>query len=316
MNNAWNRLKLNYMNKVLDNSNISKHLGKVTGYKSTYDPSLLVREPRINNRKHLDITDETVPFTGYDIWNAYEVSCLTADGMPIAAIAKIVYPCKNKYIVESKSIKLYMNSFNMQVFKGSVPCVVNELQNTIARDLSNLLETEVKVHVRLAKAVSDDLFYPPVFSNKSFPTLEHNIDISMIQSRSYTEDPSILSAIESTASTVQRFHSALLKSNCRVTSQPDWGDVYIHYKGKYAITSTSLLQYIVSFRDECHFHEEICETIYMRLFRLFFPEELMVSCLYVRRGGIDINPIRASNYSLLDEVLIDETKYFTKTVRQ
>jgi len=304
------------MNKVLDNSNISKHLGKVTGYKSTYDPSLLVREPRINNRKHLDITDENAPFGGYDIWNAYEVSCLTAEGMPIAAIAKIVYPCKNHYIVESKSIKLYMNSFNMQVFKGNMIQVLNELQNTIARDLSNLLETDVKVYVRSAAAVSDDLYYPPVFSNKDYPTLENNIDVTMIQSKSYTEDPSILSAIKIPESRVQRFHSALLKSNCRVTSQPDWGDVYIHYKGKYEINQTSLLQYIVSFRDECHFHEEICETIYMRLFRLFKPEELVVSCLYVRRGGIDINPTRASNYSLLDTALIDEFKYFTKTVRQ
>jgi len=304
------------MNKVLDNSNISKHLGKVTGYKSTYDPSLLVREPRINNRKHLDITDENPPFVGYDIWNAYEVSCLTAEGMPIAAIAKIVYPCRNKYIVESKSIKLYMNSFNMQVFKGNMIQVLNELQSTIARDLSMLLETNVKVYVRSTAAVSDDLYYPPVFSNKDFPTLENNIDVTMIQSRSYTEDPSILSAIETSETKTQRFHSALLKSNCRVTSQPDWGDVYIHYKGKYQINQTSLLQYIVSFRDECHFHEEICETIYTRLFRLFKPEELVVSCLYVRRGGIDINPTRASDYNLLDKSLKDETKYFTKTVRQ
>jgi len=304
------------MNTQLDNSNISKHLGRITGYKSTYDPSLLVREPRINNRKHLDITDENPPFGGYDIWNAYEVSCLTNEGMPVAAIAKIVYPCKNKYIVESKSIKLYMNSFNMQKFKGNIIQVLNELQSTIARDLSKLLETDVKVYVRPTIAIDDELFYPPVFPNKHYPTLENDIDVTYIQYKSYTEDPSILSAIETSDSKVQRFHSALLKSNCRVTSQPDWGDVYIHYKGKYEINPTSLLQYIVSFRDECHFHEEICETIYMRLFRKFNPEELVVSCLYVRRGGIDINPTRASRYDLLDKALIDETKYFTKTVRQ
>jgi len=304
------------MNTQLDNSNISKHLGRITGYKSTYDPSLLVREPRINNRKHLDITDENIPFGGYDIWNAYEVSCITNEGMPIAAIAKIVYPCKNKYIVESKSIKLYMNSFNMQKFKGNIIQVLNELQSTIARDLSKLLETDVKVYVRSTKAIDDELFCPPVFSNKHYPTLENDIDVTYIKSKSYTEDPSILSAIEVSDSKVQRFHSALLKSNCRVTSQPDWGDVYIHYKGKYEINPTSLLQYIVSFRDECHFHEEICETIYMRLLRKFNPEELVVSCLYVRRGGIDINPTRASRYDLLDKALIDETKYFTKTVRQ
>jgi len=253
---------------------------------------------------------------GFDIWNAYEVSCLTAEGMPIAAIAKIVYSCKSKYIVESKSIKLYMNSFNMQVFKGNIIHVLMELQETIARDLSALLETSVKVYVRSTKAIEDDLYYPPVFSNKDYPTLENNIDVTMIQAKSYIEDPSILSAIAIPDSKIQRFHSALLKSNCRVTSQPDWGDVYIHYKGKYEINQTSLLQYIVSFRDECHFHEEICETIYMRLFRKFNPEELVVSCLYVRRGGIDINPTRASRFDLLDSALIDEFKYFTKTVRQ
>lgn len=304
------------MNTQLDNSNISKHLGKITGYKSTYDPSLLVREPRLNNRKHLGINDDDAPFTGYDIWNAYEVSCLTAEGMPIAAIAKIVYPCKNHYIVESKSIKLYMNSFNMQVFKGNIIQVLNELQFIIERDLQKLLETDVKVYVRLAKAVSDDLFYPPVFYSRDYPTLENDIDVTYIKPISYNENPNILNAIEIPEARIQRFHSALLKSNCRVTSQPDWGDVYIHYKGKYEINPTSLLQYLVSFRDECHFHEEICETIYMRLFNKFYPEELVVSCLYVRRGGIDINPTRASRYDLLDKCLIDETKYFTKTVRQ
>jgi 7-cyano-7-deazaguanine reductase len=304
------------MNTTLDNSNISKHLGKITGYKATYDPSLLVREPRQNNRKHLGITDEDAPFGGYDIWNAYEVSCLTKEGMPIAAIAKIVYPAKNKYIVESKSIKLYLNSFNMQKFEGNIISVLMQLQDTIAKDLSNLLETDVKVYVRSTKAVDDDLYYPPVFSNKDYPTLENYIDVTTIKAPSYTENPDILNADQISESKVQRFHSALLKSNCRVTSQPDWGDVYIHYKGKYEINPTSLLQYIVSFRDECHFHEEICETIYMRIFQKFFPEELVVSCLYVRRGGIDINPTRSSNYSLLDRSLIDEFKYFTKTVRQ
>jgi len=303
------------MNKVLDNSNISKHLGKVTGYISTYDSTLLVREPRINNRKHLDITDETAPFVGYDIWNAYEVSCLTAEGMPIAAIAKIVYSCKSKYIVESKSIKLYMNSFNMEKIQGNIISVLMKLQDTIARDLTKLLETDVKVYVRLTGAIDDSLFYPPVFSNKDYSTLENNIDVTDISAISYTENPEILSAKRG-STRIQRFHSALLKSNCRVTSQPDWGDVYIHYKGQYEINSTSLLQYIVSFRDECHFHEEICETIYMRLLKKFEPQELVVSCLYVRRGGIDINPTRASSYSLLDTSLVDEFKYFTKTVRQ
>lgn len=303
-------------NTVLDNSNISKHLGRITGYKATYDPSLLVREPRQNNRKHLGLKDEELPFTGFDIWNAYEVSCLTAQGMPIAAIAKIVYPCTSKYIVESKSIKLYMNSFNMEVFEGNIIAILMKLQNVIAKDLSKLLETDVKVYVRSTTAVNDSLYYPPVFSNKNYPTLENTIDVTTISTKEYSETPELLSGIESTVATVQRFHSALLKSNCRVTSQPDWGDVYIHYKGKWAINPTSVLKYIVSFRDECHFHEEICETIYKRFLDKFIPDELAVSCLYVRRGGIDINPTRANKFELLDKALVDEFKYFTKTVRQ
>lgn len=304
------------MNTVLDNSNISKHLGRVTGYKSTYDPSLLVKEPRQNNRKHLNIKDDELPFAGYDIWNAYEISCITAEGMPIAAIAKIVYPCNSRYIVESKSIKLYLNSFNMEKIKGNIISVLNHLQNTIKNDLSNLLETDVKVYVRSTTGIDDQLYYPPVFPVSQYPTLELDIDVTMVQALAYSETPDILYAVEIPESKTQRFHSALLKSNCRVTSQPDWGDVYIHYKGKYEISKTSLLQYIVSFRDECHFHEEICETIYKRLYDKFKPEELVISCLYVRRGGIDINPTRASKYELLDSGLKDEYKYFTKTVRQ
>jgi 7-cyano-7-deazaguanine reductase len=304
------------MNTELDNSNISKHLGKITGYKCTYDPSLLVREPRANNRKHLDISDDTPPFAGYDIWNAYEVSCLTDYGMPIAAIAKIVYPATNKYIVESKSIKLYMNSFNMEVFSGTMINVLQQLEAKIRNDLSALLETEVLVYVRLTAAVDDSVYYPPVFGTSSYPTLENLIDVTTIETADYKENPNLLSAELLAESKTQRFHSALLKSNCRVTSQPDWGDVYIHYKGKHLFNATSLLKYVVSFRDECHFHEEICETIYKRIYDRFEPEELVVSCLYVRRGGIDINPTRANKVELLDKVLIDQYKYFVKTPRQ
>jgi len=181
-----------------------------------------------------------------------------------------------------------------------------------------LLETDVEVCVRLTKAIDDNIFYPSLFPTSSYPTLENNVDVTTIKARGYKEDPKLLGWLEGDSNKVQRFHSALLKSNCRVTSQPDWGDVYIHYKGPYELNQTSLLQYIVSFRDECHFHEEICETIYKRLYDLAKPEELMVSCLYVRRGGIDINPIRANSPGLLKQnsAMWDKWKYFTKTVRQ
>jgi 7-cyano-7-deazaguanine reductase len=206
----------------------------------------------------------------------------------------------------------------METYQGNIISVLQQLEAVMENDLSKLLETEVRVCVKLTKAIDDAMYYPPLFATADYPTLENNIDVTSIKSRGYKEDPSLLGWTEGDSNKVQRFHSALLKSNCRVTSQPDWGDVYIHYKGPYQLNQTSLLQYIVSFRDECHFHEEICETIYKRLYDLVKPEELMVSCLYVRRGGIDINPIRANSQELLKQnhAMWDKFKYFPKTVRQ
>jgi len=301
------------MLKELDNSNISKHLGQTSQYKSTYDKTLLVREPRANNRQHLSISDDTPPFVGYDIWNAYEVSCLCENGTPITGFAKIVYPATNKYIVESKSIKLYFNSYNMTRFAGTVAEVVAAMETLIEGDLSELLETEVKVCVFTSQRA--DRGSRKIFNEEQYITLETFVNQSKLECTEYKENPEILKAVETRVQSVY-YHSSLLKSNCRVTSQPDWGDVYIQYKGKYTFDEPALLKYIVSFRDECHFHEEICETIYKRIWDRFEPEDLVVSCLYVRRGGIDINPTRANRVELLNRDLIDEKVYFTKTLRQ
>ena len=301
------------MLKELDNSNISKHLGQTSQYKSTYDKSLLVREPRANNRQHLSISDDKPPFVGYDIWNAYEVSCLCENGTPITGFAKIVYPATNEYIVESKSIKLYLNSYNMTRFAGTVQEVVAALETLIASDLSVLLETKVAASIFISQ--NADKNSAKIFSIDDYITLETFVNQSKLVCTEYKENPNILQAVETRGQKLY-YHSSLLKSNCRVTSQPDWGDVYIYYKGKYAFDEPSLLKYIVSFRDECHFHEEICETIYKRIWDRFEPEELVVTCLYVRRGGIDINPTRASHVDLLNKDLINSEVYFTKTLRQ
>ena len=136
----------------------------------------------------------------------------------------------------------------------------------------------------------------------------------------YTEEPRLLTGDEFVSSQEylvrQEYHSSLLKSNCRVTHQPDWGDVYIAMKGIKVVKPENLLKYIVSFRDENHFHEEICETIYKRLWDTFEPKELAVTCLYARRGGIDINPTRVSHVDLLTDSLIDMDAPFSKTPRQ
>ena len=211
---------------TLDNSNISVHLGKTSQYKAQYDPTLLVREPRASNRNHLSIDDDNLPFIGYDVWNAYEVSALNKNGLPITGIVKITYPASSKYIVESKSHKLYMNTFNMTVFTSHDPVEIYRLiEDIIAKDLSSLLETEVTVKMFGVDSLG--------FSNLSviedrydYITLERYYPLRNIECNSYRETPELLNtSYVNSVVTHQKYHSSLLKSNCRVTSQPDWGDV-------------------------------------------------------------------------------------------
>ena len=307
-------------NSKLDNSNISKHLGQSSQYKSTYDKGLLVREPRSNNREYLNIFDDALPFVGSDTWNAYECSFLLKNGRPVTGVVKCVYPCSSKYIVESKSIKLYFNSFNMTKMGDGNDEAVKNFEEISARDLSELLQTDVKVS-----------FHSGVRVNKKFSSpdnewdIEHYLNVDLLEDTGgleytqYTEDPSLLEAVSRGNEVEQKFYSGLLKSNCRVTSQPDWGDVFIHIKSKNAIDAHSILKYVISFRDECHFHEEICECIYKRLQDAFEPSELLVMCLYARRGGIDINPVRASSNDLIERFakpLVDPGMIHIKTSKQ
>lgn len=306
---------------VLDNSRITKHLGQISDYKDQYDPDLLVAEPRSNNRQHLGIKDDDLPFVGFDTWNAYEVSALTDNGLPVAGVAKIVYPCDSPSIVESKSIKLYFNSYNMYKCGATPSEVLTFISKRAAEDLSRLLETHVAVHVEQARAETTGA---PIFIEDRYTTLESLLnsgDLTEMKVDTYQETPELLEVNKPTGIGRQynqfiNHHSSLLKSNCRVTSQPDWGDVFISYKGDNIVTPESLLKYIISFRDECHFHEEICETIYVRLMDKLQPERLVVTCLYARRGGIDINPVRASDKSLINKELINHHVMHVKTAKQ
>jgi len=301
----------------LDNSHITKVLGQVVTYPDQYDPSILVREPRSNNRQHLDISDDDLPFVGYDTWNAYEVSTLTSKGLPISGCMKIVYPCNSKYIVESKSIKLYLNSYNMYKCGNTRIDAITKMEHQVKRDLDKLLETTCEV---CFIEDSQHQITQPVFDHSLYESLEYSNNVDDIVFDTYQETPELLQTIpvtrNSTLPEIYYYRSGLLKSNCRVTSQPDWGDIYIKYSGNTQVTSLSLLKYIVSFRDECHFHEEICETVYKRLNDILKPTELCVTCLYARRGGIDINPVRASSPSLISDSLIDCEKMHYKTQKQ
>lgn len=299
----------------LDNSNVSKVLGKTVDYPDQYDSSILVREPRQSNRDHLDLNDNNLPFCGYDIWNAYEVSCLTKKGFPVTGIAKIVYPCDNKYIVESKSLKLYFNSFNMTRLGETADEARHIITENVAADLSTLLETDVQVSI----FAPEDVGSTTPYFGRGYDTLETRSGSGELPFNVYNESSDLLATEFITVQPYlvsQKYHSSLLKSNCRVTHQPDWGDVYIAMKAKKVVKPQDLLKYIVSFRDENHFHEEICETIYKRLWDIFDPTELAVTCLYARRGGIDINPTRVSHIDLLTDRLIDMEMPFSKTPRQ
>lgn len=304
----------------LDNSNISKHLGTISKYKATYDPELLVREPRQANRTHLDIQDDNLPFEGGDVWNAYEVSGLTNNGLPVCGVGKLYIPCNGKYIVESKSLKLYFNSFNMSYLGDTAADVRTEIERRVQKDLSELLDVNVEVRIFSNRDMLDAEVTSKTEWNHTddgFITLEDEYPVEDIEFTTYQEDPNLLRVIDNPiADQVVRYHSALLKSNCRVTSQPDWGDVYIEFKGPKAVDPISLVEYIVSFRDECHFHEEICEAVTKRLLDVLEPEQLTVRCLYARRGGIDINPERYITGSNHHDSLNDVTIPYIKTPKQ
>ena len=293
-----------------------KHLGKVggEGYKDTYDPSLLVEIPRYLNREAYGIDDNNLPFVGGDVWNAYEVSAITTKGLPVVGMLKIWYPADSKLHVESKSIKLYLNSFNMTPMGDTDHECIAILKDRVKRDLSDLLQTKVEVEM----FTSD---HSPTYAFKGYAPLDALVDLNAIEFTSYHSDASQLSSDEVDDDFEMgeiKVQSNLLRSNCRVTNQPDWGDVFIHIKPKKgsAPNLESLAKYIVSHRQVSHFHEEICEMVYMHLKEAYEPEELMVACLYTRRGGLDINPIRASHKNLIPGFFRDIHCRMAKTLRQ
>jgi 7-cyano-7-deazaguanine reductase len=300
------------------NKLVSVHLGKagdgsvVKPYVTPdeVDPSLLVAVPRHLNRTQYDIQEESLPFVGMDAWNAYEFSTLLANGFPVSGWLKFSYSSDSPNIVESKSVKLYLNSYNMARIIDSMSDIWM-IEDKITGDLSNAVGEDVDVSLFLG----DVNTIPPIAGD--FVSLESYCNVEKMEFKDYNESASILEVVPSIGR-YERWRSNSLRSNCRVTNQPDWGDVYVHIKGDKAITPESLLRYIVSMRKENHFHEEICECIYKRLWDLLQPEELFVACLYTRRGGIDINPVRASNWDVLytHGQIVSVHMACTKTSRQ
>jgi 7-cyano-7-deazaguanine reductase len=253
-------------------------LGKPTTYQSEYDPSLLFPIARQSKRDELGISG-TLPFFGIDIWNAYEVSWLNLRGKPQVAIATITVPADSPNIVESKSLKLYLNSFNQTRLAG--PEALLEL---LRADLSAGFGASIQVKLTM----------PDAFSTLQMGELEGLLlDRLDIEIDEYAPNPSLLHANHEEAMVEETFISHLLKSNCLVTGQPDWGTVQIHYAGA-QIDQEGLLKYLIGFRSHNEFHEQCVERIFMDILRQCRPQKLAVYARYTRRGGLDINPWRSN----------------------
>lgn len=289
----------------------STHLGKKSQGSNTYNPSLLVAVPREENRLIYGIKNQDLPFYGSDVWHAYEFSALTENGIPVTKLIKLKYNCENEYLIESKSLKLYLNSFNMtRIGKNSAECL-DECKKLIEKDLSAKLKTDVTLNY-----INNDAERVEIFSE--YKDLMSFVTEDDLKIEHFKESPEVLQISNETEQQYfLKFDS--LRSNCRVTHQPDFGEVFIYYKSQKHIDEASLIKYLVSFRSEYHFHEECCEMIYKRLYDLLNEnDELMVCALYTRRGGIDICPVRISkNCKIKDaEILIDIKQYARCGVKQ
>jgi len=254
-------------------------LGKATVYTSEYDPGLLCPIPRKFKRDEIGLTAD-LPFHGVDIWNAYELSWLTPKGMPVVAMGEFRIPCESLNLIESKSLKLYLNSFNQTRFDD-----FESVRALMSQDLGGA--AGIPVDVRLISAAE--------FSTESFATLPgHCIDDLDLAIENYSLDFGVLEgAADPQQQVAETLHSHLLKSNCLVTNQPDWGSVLIRYKGS-KIDHEAVLRYLISFRQHNEFHEQCVERIYSDLMRFCHPDKLTVYARYTRRGGLDINPYRSN----------------------
>jgi 7-cyano-7-deazaguanine reductase len=298
---------------VTEKVNINNSLlGQEVSTPSKYDASFLFRIPRDENRVKYNIDGSNLPFIGVDVWNCYELSFLTKNGLPVSRVVKLIYSADSEFLVESKSLKLYLNSFNMERFEASVENSIAKVREIISRDLSDLLKTQVSVIF----FNENDKELAPFPDIKNINQYISQKEQEKIVFEHYTETPELLRSTKTAEIHHYSFQSDLLRSNCRVTNQPDWGDLFVRISTKHALDFHSIIQYLVSFREENHFHEEVVEMIYKRFWNIFEAEELMIAAMYTRRGGIDINPIRASHESLLDSVFLSKEVRLAKTLRQ
>ncbi len=252
-------------------------LGKKSAYSKHYAPELLQPVPRRLNREELGIAEQQ-PFSGVDVWHAYELSWLNAKGKPMVALARLTVDASSPNIIESKSFKLYLNSLNQTRFESN-----DAVLAALATDLSKVAGAAFQI----------ELFQPDDLQSLA-PSALHSrcIDDLDIELDAYELSPDILHVDASTTS--ECLHSHILKSNCLITDQPDWATVIIEYSGP-KINRESLLRYLISFREHNEFHEQCVERIFCDIQQRCQPHALSVQALYTRRGGLDINPFRSSD---------------------
>ncbi len=260
-------------------------LGKNSAYVDQYDPSLLFPIPRAVKREELGIHAAPI-FFGADLWTAFELSWLNLKGKPQVALAHITVPAESTHIIESKSFKLYLNSFNATKFVDA-----QAVRDCMREDLDQALWQGGKIKSRCGVTI----ILPEEFDKEPVHELDGlNLDRMDIECTQYQPAPELLTAQHDEAPVTETFVSHLLKSNCLVTGQPDWGSVQISYSGS-QIDQAGLLQYIVSFRNHNEFHEQCVERIFMDIWTRCKPLKLSVYARYTRRGGLDINPWRTSH---------------------
>ena len=260
-------------------------LGKSSSYVDQYDAALLFPIARRSKRDEIGLTG-TLPFFGADLWTAYELSWLNPRGKPQLALARITVPAESTHIVESKSVKLYLNSFNNSVFSDAAA-----VQTRLREDLSAAIWQDGAV----MSSIGVQLVLPQDFDKEPVHELDGlNLDRLDLECSHYQPAPELLTAQSNEAPVTETLTSQLLKSNCLVTGQPDWGSVRISYTGP-QIDQAGLLLYIVSFRNHNEFHEQCVERIFMDIWRACKPSKLEVYARYTRRGGVDINPWRTSH---------------------
>lgn len=285
----------------------SKFLGKRVSGSENYDPSLLVAIPREENRRQYDLQNDNLPFCGWDVWHAYEFSSMSENGVPITRLMKLKYSCNSEFLVESKSLKLYLNSFNMSRFGQNIAECLDICKTKIEKDLSEKLQTNVEINFIENSAQKVDIF-------ENFQNIMQFVDENNLIVEKFKEAPEVLKV--ETLDKIKEYYLTFdsLRSNCRVTHQPDFGVLYLYYQSKKHISEESLVKYLSSFRSEFHFHEECCEMIFKRLYDILDADDkLFVCALYTRRGGIDICPSRwTANCNISDVSILNDIKKFAR----